>query len=206
MFLIKNIVSRFIPTRGKTLQNEDIYSRHFPQQPIETFTEEELGKFPLEYLQLLKCEDLSNIYHKLPTEYRKDEVIIEKSFRCHDHWPTEGDVPDCPPPFRINCYQCILSKIPQKSKKVEDLIWKHLFSSGYFSRFGDDEIKLFPLFYLMYNVNGECLLNRWSAISEEYRKNKILLSKLPCLKHSYKNCYKKIFIYKYECIRCLYKN
>ena len=161
MLHIKNIVSKFFSkfffVTEEELPNEEIYSRHFSPQPLETFTEEELNKFPLEYLQMLKCEELSSIYHKLPTEYRKNGAIIEKSYRCQDHWPTEGDVPDCPPPFRINCYECILSKIPERSKKVEDLIWKHLFFNVNFSQFDDDEIKLFPLFYLIFNVDGELI-------------------------------------------------
>lgn len=66
---------------------------------------------PLNYLRTLKCETLSSLFSSLPEEYQNDPILHLKALRCESHWPTEGDVPDCPTPFKINCLQCIAEKI-----------------------------------------------------------------------------------------------
>lgn len=174
--------------------------------PIRSFSSKGLSKFPVEYLRMLDCEEIVCIYKNLPDAYKADEIIQAKAFRCFDHWPTEGDCLDCLPPFKISCYTCILQKIPQKSAEVEKIIARHLTGQTKFRDFKREEIKYFPLFYLLYNVKGECLMERWNDIPTTFSVNSELLSKLPCLKHNTHISWTDViseFVYKYECFKCL---
>lgn len=174
--------------------------------PIQSFSSEGLAKFPVEYLRMLDCEEIVCIYKNLPDTYKADDIIQAKAFRCFDHWPTEGDCLDCLPPFKISCYTCILQKIPQKSAEVERVIAKHLTGQTRFQDFTKKEITLFPLFYLLYNVKGECLMERWNDIPTTFSANSDLLSKLPCLEHNTHISWTTVmsdFVYKYQCFTCL---
>lgn len=185
-----------------------IYCRNFPPIRLQDFSKDELAHFPLFYLRYLDCQQLSNVYSKLQPKFQNDKVIKAKSFRCskRSHWPSEGDVPDCPPPFKIDCVGCILSKISSKDQKLRKIIKDHLCMLKDFCSFNDEEIKLFPLFYLMYNVDGECLMQKWSAIPEEYKENIILQAKLPCKEHSKELNRRSRIVYKYQCYKCFLEN
>lgn len=174
--------------------------------PIRSFSSEGLAKFPLQYLRMLDCEEIVCIYKNLPDAYKADDIIQAKAFRCFDHWPTEGDCLDCLPPFKIRCYTCILQKIPEKSTEVEIVIARHLTGQTRFHDFSKEEIKYFPLFYLIYNVRGENLMERWNDIPTTFSVDSDLLSKLPCLEHNTHISWTDLisnFVYKYECFRCL---
>lgn len=75
---------------------------------LNQFTEEELEKFPLDYLiEQAKPMELLYAWHKLPTDYRNN-FYLQAQLPCFVHFnrPDWGDHLEGPPPSQSRCYLC----------------------------------------------------------------------------------------------------